>query len=149
MTYNPYQAPDPAFGALDSARDVALAAVRGPGTWLIVVSSIGLAILVLAAIVDGFLLLTSFPEMIQQPGEDSERTTIVIRLAFSVVLGGVQVLILFGAVNMRRLRRFRLVQTAAVLSVVPCCSSCYLLGIPFGAWALVVLARPDVQAAFE
>ena len=33
--------------------------------------------------------------------------------------------------------------------MVPCISPCCLLGLPFGIWALSVLNKPHVQAAFK
>jgi hypothetical protein len=37
----------------------------------------------------------------------------------------------------------------ACLACVPCLSPLYMLGIPIGIWALVVLRRPEVKAAFR
>jgi hypothetical protein len=48
---------------------------------------------------------------------------------------------------MLRLRSYPLAVAAAVLAVVPW-SPAWLLGLPFGIWALVVLCRPGVRAAF-
>ena len=53
-----------------------------------------------------------------------------------------------GAVSMIRLRNYRSAYTAAILSVIPICSPCLLLGIPFGIWAIVVLNRPEVKQRF-
>jgi len=38
---------------------------------------------------------------------------------------------------------------AAIVACVPFCSPCVVLGIPFGIWALVVMAKPEVRAAFQ
>jgi hypothetical protein len=55
-------------------------------------------------------------------------------------------LIFYGALKMRRLESRRLALVAAVLAVlVP---PAYLIGWPFGLWALVVLTEPEVRAAF-
>jgi hypothetical protein len=32
--------------------------------------------------------------------------------------------------------------------MIPCISPCCLLGLPIGIWALVVLLKPEVKAAF-
>lgn len=53
-----------------------------------------------------------------------------------------------GAVGMFRRRPYWLAQTGAWASVVPLCGPCYLLAIPFGVWALVVLYNRDVAATF-
>jgi hypothetical protein len=58
------------------------------------------------------------------------------------------VAIALGAISMIRLKNYRSAYTAAVLSVVPVCSPCFLLGIPFGIWAIVVLNRPEMKQRF-
>jgi len=66
---------------------------------------------------------------------------------FALVLDGV---IIFGAVRMRQLRSYGLAVAAAILSLIPCLSSpCFVLGVPFGIWALVVLLNGEVRAAFH
>ncbi|HKW30799.1 MAG TPA: malectin domain-containing carbohydrate-binding protein, partial [Verrucomicrobiae bacterium] len=54
------------------------------------------------------------------------------------------VLILFGALQMLRLRSYAWALAAAILSIV----ACSLIGLPMGIWALIVLARPDVRETF-
>ncbi|MCA9268539.1 MAG: hypothetical protein KDA41_08710 [Planctomycetales bacterium] len=44
---------------------------------------------------------------------------------------------------------FGFAKTAAMLSVVPCCGPCYVVGLPFGIWALVVMHQPEVRSAFR
>jgi hypothetical protein len=56
--------------------------------------------------------------------------------------------ILFGALKMMRLQSYGWAMAAAILAVIPCLSPCCCLGIPFGIWALVVLSKPEVKAAF-
>jgi hypothetical protein len=57
-------------------------------------------------------------------------------------------LIIYGAIKMLQLHSWGLSVTAAILAVIPCISPCCIIGIPFGIWALVVLNRPEVKAAF-
>jgi len=57
--------------------------------------------------------------------------------------------ILFGAIKMKRLEGYTLAVTSCILAMVPCLSPCCLLGLPFGIWALVVLCKPEVKAAFH
>lgn len=57
--------------------------------------------------------------------------------------------IIYGAIQMMRGRSFNLARTAAILAVIPLTSCCFIIGIPFGIWALVVLAQPDVKALFR
>ena len=77
------------------------------------------------------------------------QTQMTIRLSWAIVLFGVNVYIFIAALRMKRLQNYSMAKTAAILSVIPCLGPCYLLGIPFGIWALVVLADPNVKAAFS
>ncbi|MBN2432012.1 MAG: hypothetical protein JXQ27_11070 [Acidobacteria bacterium] len=66
---------------------------------------------------------------------------------FALVMDG---FIIFGAVRMRQLRSYGLAVAAAILSLIPCLSSpCFVLGVPFGIWSLVVLLNGEVRAAFR
>lgn len=53
-----------------------------------------------------------------------------------------------GAVSMLRLKNYHSAYTAAILAIIPVCSPCFVLGIPFGIWALVVLNRPELKQRF-
>ena len=57
--------------------------------------------------------------------------------------------IALGAISMIRLTSYRSAYTAAILSAIPICSPCFVLGIPFGIWAIVVLNRPDTRQRFS
>ena len=59
-----------------------------------------------------------------------------------------QSVVVYGAIGMIRLKSFSAVFCAAIISVVPCCSPCLVLGIPFGIWAIVLLLKPEVKASF-
>jgi hypothetical protein len=63
-----------------------------------------------------------------------------------LVVSGV---IAVGALRMFQLRSRQLAWCAALLSVIPCLAPCYIGALPLGIWAIVVLRRPDVAAAFE
>jgi serine/threonine protein kinase len=56
--------------------------------------------------------------------------------------------LLAGAIQMLRLRNYRLVLSAACLALVPW-SPAWVLGLPIGIWALVVLRRREVSEAFQ
>lgn len=56
----------------------------------------------------------------------------------------------FGALRMKQLRSYNLAMAAAIISVVPCTTYvCCMLTMPLGIWALVVLLKPEVKAAFR
>jgi hypothetical protein len=56
--------------------------------------------------------------------------------------------IALGSVSMLRLKGYSSAYLAAILSVIPICSPCFVLGIPFGIWALVLLNRAEVKHRF-
>jgi hypothetical protein len=58
-------------------------------------------------------------------------------------------LILIAGMQMSRLRSRELCLVASVLAMIPCTSPCCPVGIPMGLWALLVLNRPEVRAAFR
>ena len=80
---------------------------------------------------------------------DSEELTVrtilfkVIALS-SLVLG---IILLVGAARMRDLRSYPIAVLAAVVAIFPCALG-FLISLPFGIWALVVLSRRDVRTAF-
>jgi len=72
------------------------------------------------------------------------KTVVVV---FGVVSALVGLGVLLGGLQMMRLRSRGLALTGAILAMVPVSPFC-LLGLPFGIWALVVLRKPEVKAAF-
>ena len=57
--------------------------------------------------------------------------------------------IIYGALQMQRLVNYPMALAASVVAMVPCLSPCCCLGLPVGIWALVVLMKPEVKAAFR
>ncbi len=53
-----------------------------------------------------------------------------------------------GGLYMRRLTGYGFSVAGAVVSLVPVATGCCVTGIPFGIWALIVLSRPEIKAAF-
>jgi len=84
---------------------------------------------------------------------DSERIGFYIGFWGTAALGVLGFLvapvIIFGAIQMLRGRSFGLSRTAAILAIIPLTSCCFVIGIPFGIWALVVLSQPDIKALFS
>ena len=58
------------------------------------------------------------------------------------------ILILIGALKMRKCQSYGLAMTASILCIL-CDWSCCCLGIGAGIWAIVVLCKPEVKAAFH
>lgn len=55
-----------------------------------------------------------------------------------------------GALRMKSLKSYGLAMTSAVLAILPCTTYvCCMVMMPFGIWAMVVLMKPEVKAAFS
>ncbi|MBN8249000.1 MAG: DUF4339 domain-containing protein, partial [Verrucomicrobia bacterium] len=82
--------------------------------------------------------------------EQARNAGIGIMDILQALLGvAINVLVAFGAIKMQRLESWGLALTASILTVLPCAGCCCLIGIPIGIWALVVLNKPEVKAAFR
>lgn len=72
-----------------------------------------------------------------------------IGVFFNVIGLIMSVVILMGAVKMKKLQGYNFAMTATIIAMVPCVSPCCLVGLPVGIWALVILMKPEVKAAFQ
>ncbi len=64
-----------------------------------------------------------------------------------MVLAGV---IIWGAIEMKRLGSRSLAMIAAILALIPCLAGCCCcIGIPLGVWALVLLNRPAISRYYR
>lgn len=132
----------------------ALDAVKLPAIFLIVVAGFSILYAIVAIATSGgsgneeemarLLSNPDTPEWARSMVQHRSSYNLVLPIAWLVIDG----LIVFGAVQMMRLRNFGLSMAASVLAVIPCISPCCCLGIPFGIWALVVLNKPEVKASF-
>ena len=136
MTIRSYQSPLPGGDAQSK--------VNAPATALIVIGWISIAVCLLAAIascVCAVVLVAS--------GRESDVIGGVLLGAGTIVLGGICMIwtgmVIFGAMKMKNLQSYGLAMTAAILSI--CSLAC--LPTAFGIWALVVLLKPEVKAAFK
>ncbi len=57
-------------------------------------------------------------------------------------------LVIYGAIQMMNLRKYGLAMASAIVAMIPCFGPCCCIGLPIGIWALVVLNKPEVKAAF-
>lgn len=154
------------------ARDLELAraAVSIPAVFLILNGILGLVLV--GALFGPFVLNPDMPfdffrqVIAQQPAnpqraqaekdlEEAEREMNKHREAYvrqnAIALsirGALDLLAVVGGFYMRSLSGYKISVAAAVVSVIPIATGCCVTGIPFGVWALAVLFRPDVKAAF-
>ena len=134
--------------ATPPARDPARA-IAGPANALVVSALVWIVMLLAGLGYSTYLLASGAIDRLPFPAFADGRTVAAIRMIFTVLIVVAQVVTLIGALRMRRLESRRLATAAAVLAVLPCTSACYVLGVPLGIWALVVLARPEVRSAFR
>ncbi len=57
-------------------------------------------------------------------------------------------LLILGGINMRRFQTFGLAVMAAIVALIPCHAG-FVIGLPVGIWALMILAKPEVKRAFR
>lgn len=70
----------------------------------------------------------------------------VIFAVIGILIGG---FLIYGGMQMRALRGYVISIIASILVMIPCFFPCCCpAGIPVGIWALVVLMKPEVKAAF-
>ncbi len=126
-------------------------AVKVPAIILMVVAGLSGAWQVLSVLLNvlgvglGAVGSAGNPDMPEWAGMMSGVVGILLNVAFLVKDG----IILFGALQMKGLKSYGLAMAVSILSIIPCLSPCCVLGIPFGIWALLVLLKPEVKAAFR
>lgn len=73
----------------------------------------------------------------------------VAQIALEALMLVVSGIIFYSGLMMRQLKSYQLTRIGAVLAIIPCLGPCFVLGIPFGIWALVVLNKPGVKEMFK
>ena len=121
--------------------------VNGPATGLIVTAVLGFMVQAL-----GFLgNMFGFSQGFGTTGSESAMAFFTGTMGIILNLVGVAigVVILLGALKMKRLESHGFAMAASILALVPCVSPCCVVGLPIGIWSLVVLMKPEVKAAFH
>lgn len=57
--------------------------------------------------------------------------------------------LIWAASQMLKLRSHTPALIASVIAMIPCWGGCCCIGLPVGIWALLVLLKPEVKAAFD
>jgi predicted Zn finger-like uncharacterized protein len=132
-------------------RGEAAAMVSGPAIALMVSAGLGIASNIVYAI---FQLLSVG---VNSPGPRRSDAGFVLgySLGAGMVVCGptlpgiiMSFIVWAGAIKMKRLQGFGLAMTACILAMMPC-NCCFVLGLGFGIWGLVVLNNPAVREAFS
>ena len=136
----------PSFPAPASA---AAALVAGPAIGLIVTAILG-ALVQMVSLIRLLLMHTPMPANSQMPGQAwVAMLSGPIGMVMSILAILMSVVILLGALKMKKLESYGLAMTASILAMIPCLSPCCVIGLPIGIWALVVLSKPEVKSAFH
>jgi DNA-directed RNA polymerase subunit RPC12/RpoP len=154
---NPYRSPSgytfqgPYGVPISDVQAYAASRLAGPATGLIVIGSIALALQVLGllAILAG---LSLGPEGMKGRGANEmvELLSTGIPGAVAQLVGcALSLLVVLGAIRMKRLESHGFATASAVIAMIPCISPCCVLGFPFGLWALIVLQDGHVRTAFR
>jgi DMSO/TMAO reductase YedYZ heme-binding membrane subunit len=108
-----------------------------PGICLIVTAAITLVLLV-------FSILAGIVAVIEAGVHDDD----VIAFVFLSVTFAMQLLILWGGINMVRRRGYVMAIVGVIVAIAPL-SACWCLNLPLGAWALVTLTKSGTRAIFS
>jgi hypothetical protein len=131
---------------MNSVRDK----LRRPAIALILVGAIN-AFLGVLFILSALVAFVKGPAGRLLENED-EKLGYIFGSVFWPTLGLISILasplVIYGAIQMFRVRRYSMARLAAILALIPVTSVCCISGIPVGIWALIVLSQPEVRAAF-
>jgi hypothetical protein len=122
--------------------------VSGPAIGLMVTAGLGFVVQGLSLVLN---LVGSSIMATQTQGNEA------FAQMFSGVAGAVfagfamliAIVIFMGALKMKKLQSYGFAMTVSVIAMLPCVSPCCIVGLPIGIWALVVLNKAEVKAAFN
>jgi len=121
-----------------------------PAILLMVISGLGILLAVVS-----FATPALMTTLINNPSLPAElRDQLLAQQGQSSGLGSLPLLVLsavvfFGALQMKNLKNYGLSLAAAIIACIPCIGSCCCIGLPVGIWAIIVLRKPHVRAAFR
>ena len=126
--------------------DMARSKAGPPAIAMIIIASLSL---VFGAINAAVLIFASNRAVQVQPVDEAEEMGRRVGEAVGACIGPLlHVIVLIGALNMRKLQNYGLSMTASILVMLPC-SACCVLGLPFGIWSIVVLNDAGVKQHFH
>jgi hypothetical protein len=145
MEFNPYQSPPEASS--ESARRRIPLKLRVPAVGLIFMS----AMTILGCIALGALgILDLLPELNDFPEDrSSHEFDRICAFGVSIAVLSSNLIILFGAWQGFKAKKYRWALAAAILACIPFLTPIIYYGIPLGIWMLLALLRKDVKAWFD
>lgn len=143
----------PAAGGGD---DTAREQVSLPAILLMVAGGIGIAyalVSIITSLTGGAAQQAQLNQMLSNPDIPPALKSFATSASKGGVIGPILVLlanafVVFGGLKMKNLESQGLAMAAAIVALIPCCP-CGCIGIPIGIWALVVLNKPGIKAAFQ
>lgn len=122
--------------------------VKLPAILLMVAAAIGAVFCVIALLLN--VLGTGLGAMVSSSGEEQAVNMLSggVGIMLNILGLGVAGFIVFGALQMKDLKNHSVALFASIAAMVPCVSPCCVVGLPVGIWALIVLNKPEVKAAF-
>ncbi len=134
----------PLLGVGAPRPDIQLASIDGVRRELVSLA-LGFLLTAAASLVSTVAMAIAIIRALNQAGNADANRLVVIAVSLLVLpcIG----LVVAGAVQMLRLRSYRLCLAAALVAVLPW-SPAWPLGLAVGIWAVVVLGRRDVMLAF-
>jgi prolipoprotein diacylglyceryltransferase len=127
--------------------------VSGPAVGLIVTAILGFVVQASSIAFRSFSTATNpFINGNAPPGFNPEALrffTGPMSIVFGLIGVAVGVVILIGALKMKKLESREWAMTSSILAMIPCISPCCIVGLPIGIWALVVLSKPELKNAFR
>ena len=131
----------------DSNRAAAMDQLKGPAIGLMATAGIGAAFQLLGLVLN--LMGAGMGAMMSGGEGIPNMLSGGIGVVFSVIGLIMSVVVFMGASKMKNAESYGFAMAASILAMIPCISPCCLLGLPLGIWALVVLLKPEVKAAFQ
>lgn len=129
-----------------------LSKLKAPAIGLIVVGALNFGFGLLSA-ASGLLRLTGLIPGDEIPVNKAERLGYFIGTfgSYSIAFIGLVTapFIIHGAVQMLNGKNYNSAKRAAILAIIPLISCCFVLGIPFGIWSLILLQQPEIKAFFN
>ncbi len=126
--------------------------LKAPAICLVVIGALNGLVSILA-LLGGIVRFAGIGGRESFPTRDAERFGFYVGTLVSYGSGLLALIaapvIIYGAIQMMKGRKFGLAKASAILAIVPFTSCCFLFGIPIGIWALTVLNKPDVKAFFR
>ncbi len=145
----------PAFtpGTPYAATPDALQQVQGPAIGLLVTAILGILYQILNIVLTALGVTMNAFQQGQAGGQEMppwvQTMSGGVGMVFGILGIVLGVVVLLGALKMKKLEHYTFAIIATVTAMVPCISPCCLLGLPIGIWALVVLNKPEVKSSFH